>query len=288
MLPSAPLIHARLGWRETVLRAGLTPRESVRRTYKRRWPAETCRHALRRIVVETGEVPTVAQYEALAQVDDSLPSVATVRNRLGRWSTITADLARLPTREEALARVVAGGDSIPPTSGEIWMAYLDEVLSHEDAIVLLISGDLCSPRTSVPPLQSSRTRSRCWRRPRSSNGAVRQRVASERAARSVVEPHTPDALVRHARVLCDRPAAAKQIGLASSLLSSKRKIRAIRRRSPALAHRHVADRRSTSMRRAHSAHDGTVGTSAPPVSPASGPNASVAARCPQPEERAAI
>jgi hypothetical protein len=55
---------------------------------------------------------------------------------------VTADLARLPTREEALARLVPGGDSMPPTSGEIWMAYLDEVLSHEDAIVLLISGDL--------------------------------------------------------------------------------------------------------------------------------------------------
>jgi hypothetical protein len=142
MLPSAPLIQARLGWREAVLRAGLTPRRSVRRTYKRRWPAEACRHALRRIVVETGEVPTIAQYEALAQLDDSLPSGVTVRNCLGRWSTVTADLARLPTREHALARVVPGEDSRTPTSGEIWMAYLDEVLSHEDAIVLLISGDL--------------------------------------------------------------------------------------------------------------------------------------------------
>lgn len=142
MLPSAPLIHARLGWREAVLRAGLTPRRSARRTYTRRWLAEACRHALRRIVVEIGEVPTVAQYDALAQLDDSLPSSATVRNRLGRWSTMTADLARLPTREEALARLISDDGSTTPMSEEIWMAYLDEVLSPEDAIVLLISGDL--------------------------------------------------------------------------------------------------------------------------------------------------
>ena len=142
MLPSAQLIHVRLGWREAVLRAGLTPRGSVRRTYTRRWPADACRHALRRIVVETGEVPTAAQYEALAQLDDSLPSIATVRNRLGRWSTVTADLARLPTRAQALARLLPDGGSATPRSEEIWMAYLDEVLSTDDAIVLLISGDL--------------------------------------------------------------------------------------------------------------------------------------------------
>jgi DNA-binding CsgD family transcriptional regulator len=152
MLPSLPLIHNRLGWRETVARAGLTPRGSLRREYHQRWTPEACRHALRRIVVETGEVPTVAQYETLAQLDDTLPSSATVRNRLGRWSTVTADLARLPTRADAMSRVVAA-DSTAATSEEIWLSYLDESLSHEDAIVLLTSGDLVfSPEFGpVPP-----------------------------------------------------------------------------------------------------------------------------------------
>lgn len=152
MLPSLPLIQNRLGWREAVLRAGLTPRDSKRRDYNVRWTPQACRHALRRLVVETGEVPTVAQYEALAQLDETLPSSATVRNRLGRWSSVAADLARLPTREEAISRVTTQGAS-EATSDDIWMSYLDESLSHEDAIVLLISGDLVfSPEFGpVPP-----------------------------------------------------------------------------------------------------------------------------------------
>jgi Sigma-70, region 4 len=46
-----------------------------------------------RAVVELGGIPSVATYETYAAGRDDLPSAATVRIRLGRWSAITARLA---------------------------------------------------------------------------------------------------------------------------------------------------------------------------------------------------
>jgi hypothetical protein len=149
VLPGIATIHSRIGWREAIAQAGFSPRPSKRR-YSQHWTPEACRHALRRLVIEIGEVPTAAQYDALAQLDDTLPSLATVRNRLGRWSTTTAELARLPTRAKALSSIPSNGDK-PSDSPSIWMGYLDERLSNEDMIVLLISGDLLYSEDFGPP-----------------------------------------------------------------------------------------------------------------------------------------
>jgi len=51
------------------------------------------------LVSELGEIPTVLSYERHAAAREDLPSSATLRNRLGRWSAITTRLAT----EQALA-----------------------------------------------------------------------------------------------------------------------------------------------------------------------------------------
>jgi len=92
-LPSMATIMNRLGsWTAAVKEAGMSP-GVARRSYTRTWDAEACRAALEMIVEELGRVPTAAHYEALAVARDDLPSIATVRNRLGRWKRVTAELA---------------------------------------------------------------------------------------------------------------------------------------------------------------------------------------------------
>jgi len=140
MLPTELTIRNRIGWVVALERAGYPP-PIRKRAYTRRFPEATCRHALRRLVIESGHIPTHAEYEALAQLDDRLPAAATVRNRVGRWTAITAELARLPPRDDVLARTPSDGDGLP-TSSDIWLAYLDETLHIEDVIVALITGDL--------------------------------------------------------------------------------------------------------------------------------------------------
>jgi hypothetical protein len=79
------------------------PRASTRR---RRWTDGACWQALRRVVDELGEIPTVLSYERHAAGRDDLPSSATLRNRLGRWSAITA---RLAAERELAQHVQAAG-----------------------------------------------------------------------------------------------------------------------------------------------------------------------------------
>ena len=141
MLPSLPTVHARLGWSHAVELAGFQA-SRARRPYTRRWTEGACRQALRRLVVESGEVPSTNQYDALAQLDDELPSLATIRHRLGRWTTVTGELARLPRRSDILDRLAtADPDHNHADAAAMWMAYLEEVLSVEDLVVLLITGD---------------------------------------------------------------------------------------------------------------------------------------------------
>jgi len=49
--------------------------------------------ALRRAADELGELPSVLDYERIAAGRSDLPSSTTIRNRLGRWSSLTARLA---------------------------------------------------------------------------------------------------------------------------------------------------------------------------------------------------
>jgi hypothetical protein len=105
-LPSLPTVLNRMGgWTSAVRAAGLVPASSPARTRSRRWTVDACWAALRDATTELGEVPTVVGYARLAAERTDLPSSATVRNRLGRWSAITTQLAA----ERELARHAQGG-----------------------------------------------------------------------------------------------------------------------------------------------------------------------------------
>ena len=92
--PSLPTILNRMGgWAHALRAAGMKPISSPPRARTRRWTEEACWAALRAVVAELGEIPTVLGYERHAAGRDELPSSATLRNRLGRWSAITTQLA---------------------------------------------------------------------------------------------------------------------------------------------------------------------------------------------------
>jgi len=99
--PSLPTVLNRMGgWTSAIHAAGMRPLgAATRRTRARRWTDDACWTALRRVVAELGEIPTVLSYERHAVDRADLPSSATLRNRLGRWSAITTRLAA----ERALA-----------------------------------------------------------------------------------------------------------------------------------------------------------------------------------------
>jgi hypothetical protein len=94
-LPSLPTVLNRMGgWTRAVTAAGMTPlAAATAATRRRRWTSDACWAALRGVVAELGEIPTVLAYERHAAGRTDLPSSATLRNRLGRWSAITAQLA---------------------------------------------------------------------------------------------------------------------------------------------------------------------------------------------------
>jgi len=107
--PSLATVLNRMGgWTNAVRAAGLTPVSTPGRTRSRRWTVEACWAALRVVVAELKEIPTVARYNRHATERTDLPSSATLRNRLGRWSAITTQLAA-----EREPRPRNAGDSQP-------------------------------------------------------------------------------------------------------------------------------------------------------------------------------
>ncbi|HEX4345740.1 MAG TPA: sigma factor-like helix-turn-helix DNA-binding protein [Solirubrobacteraceae bacterium] len=106
-LPSLPTVLNRMGgWTSAVRAAGLTPLAPAGSARRRRWTESACWSALRRVVDELGEIPTVLSYERHAAGRHDLPSAATLRNRLGRWSAIAAQLA---AERELASHVKAAG-----------------------------------------------------------------------------------------------------------------------------------------------------------------------------------
>jgi uncharacterized protein (DUF433 family) len=92
--PSLPTVLNRMGgWTSAIKAAGMTPLSQPRRPRTQRWTPDACWAALRVAAEELGEVPSVLAYERHAAKRKDLPSSATVRNRLGRWSTIATRLA---------------------------------------------------------------------------------------------------------------------------------------------------------------------------------------------------
>jgi HNH endonuclease len=91
--PSPPTIRHRMGsWSNAITGAGLAPRASTRSS-TRRWTEEACWEAVRAVVEEVGEIPSLRAYERIASGRADLPSAATVRHRLGRWGAVISRLA---------------------------------------------------------------------------------------------------------------------------------------------------------------------------------------------------
>ncbi len=106
-LPSLPTVLNRMGgWSRAVEAAGMKPVAASAKSRPRRWTDSACWAALRRIVDELGEIPTVVSYDRHATGRPDLPSSATLRNRLGRWSAISAQLA---AERELASHVAAAG-----------------------------------------------------------------------------------------------------------------------------------------------------------------------------------
>ena len=92
--PSLPTVLNRMGgWTNALRATGMQPVTAPARARRRRWTDDVCWTALRTAVRELGEIPTVLAYERHAAGRADLPSSATLRNRLGRWSSITTQLA---------------------------------------------------------------------------------------------------------------------------------------------------------------------------------------------------
>jgi transposase len=106
-LPSLPTVLNRMGgWSVAVEAAGMTPVAAHASARTRRWTQSACWHALRRVADELAEIPTVLSYDRHATGRPDLPSSATLRNRLGRWSAISAQLA---AERELASHVAAAG-----------------------------------------------------------------------------------------------------------------------------------------------------------------------------------
>jgi hypothetical protein len=100
------------GWSNAITAAGLRPvAPAPARTRSRRWTEDACWQALTRVVAELGEIPSVLAYERFAAGRDDLPSSATIRNRLGRWSSLVTRLAA--ERELALHAAQGLAPSVP-------------------------------------------------------------------------------------------------------------------------------------------------------------------------------
>ena len=105
-LPSLATVLNRMGgWSNALRTAGLRTAAPAR-PRSRRWTEEACWEALRRAVDELGEIPSVLGYERFAAGRSDLPSSATIRNRLGRWSSLAARLAAQRQLAQTRARSV--------------------------------------------------------------------------------------------------------------------------------------------------------------------------------------
>jgi len=113
-LPSLTTILNRIGgWSNAITAAGLIPGAAADRCRARRWTEEACWDALRQVADELGQIPSVLAYERFATGRGDLPSSATIRNRLGRWSSMAARLAAERELSEQLqVRARSAGDAL--------------------------------------------------------------------------------------------------------------------------------------------------------------------------------
>lgn len=151
-LPSDQTVANRFGgWANAVRAAGMTPRPSNRKSYSRRWTEEACWAALAGLLAELGEAPTAEQYDVLASASDDLPSLGTVRNRLGRWSEVVARLVAIPHAHPTLRRLGLSQEVGPGERDQaIWLAHLEGDVT-EGEMAELLGADLFDWHPSYGP-----------------------------------------------------------------------------------------------------------------------------------------
>ena len=112
------------GWRKALAAAGLDSPVPAR-VYSPRWHIAACWRALESVADELGDPPRYRRYLEIAAERDDLPSGATLRVRLGLWSSIAALLieqkARNGRRTECAPATNGRGPaepvSLPSTNG---------------------------------------------------------------------------------------------------------------------------------------------------------------------------
>lgn len=100
--PSARTIMNRVGksWRETCEAAGVVPGVTAR-SFEVRWSEDDLRNIAVQFFTEHGPAATSAQYEAWAAANENMPSLATMRSRLGSWGNVRAAAAEVFAQEAA-------------------------------------------------------------------------------------------------------------------------------------------------------------------------------------------
>lgn len=84
--PSMQTAAIRFGsWRATLEKLGLRANRSSGAAGRQRFSRDDCIEAVREARRLLGRVPTASEYQALASQLDDMPSVATVRHRIGSW-----------------------------------------------------------------------------------------------------------------------------------------------------------------------------------------------------------
>ena len=139
-LPSLPTVVNRLGgWSGALRAAGMAPHTTPRR-YTRRWSTDACWRALRNLTAALGGPPRSQQYELLAAGDDDLPSLQTVRNRLGPWSVVVSRLL-VGQDHPVLGRLgVAPATPADEREERILLAFLAEEVSDDELASLARDG----------------------------------------------------------------------------------------------------------------------------------------------------
>jgi transposase len=89
----ATVLNRMGGWTNAMTAAGFRPPAGTVRVHPRRWSEQACWDAVCRASADLCGVPSVRAYETYAAGRADLPSAATIRIRLGRWSVLAAGLA---------------------------------------------------------------------------------------------------------------------------------------------------------------------------------------------------
>lgn len=87
-VPSSAHVIQRFGtWNEACKRAGI-PHGDTNLTYTRRWTPDVCVAAVARFINEVDGNPSAGKYDEWSRGIEDVPSMATVRNRCGKWNEI--------------------------------------------------------------------------------------------------------------------------------------------------------------------------------------------------------